>query len=192
METTGIRFADADSMAKNDQVKRLKVAEVNSCGSLHKALCRLPGLKFSEYEPDSPEVPHEDLLNLSYASGEFDLVLHSDTLEHVPDLGRALDEIHRVLKPGGAMICSVPLVRDGRQTTARAAVKPDGEVEHFFPPIYHGGSYQKTCQYLVFYDFGGDLFEFIEARGFNIQILEHQQNPAAFSIIAKKAGRSLP
>ena len=187
IETTGIGFADAESMARNDQLKRLKVAEVNSCGSLHKALCRLPGLKFSEYESDNPDVPHEDLLNLSYSNGEFDLVLHSDTLEHVPDLGRAIDEIHRVLKPGGAMICSVPLVRDGRKTSKRAALKSNGEVEHLFPPIYHGGSYQKTCQYLVFYDFGDDLFELIQARGFAIQILEHQRNPAAFSIIAKKA-----
>jgi hypothetical protein len=85
------------------------------------------------------------------------------------------------------MICSVPLVRDGRKTSKRAALKSNGEVEHLFPPIYHGGSYQKTCQYLVFYDFGDDLFELIQARGFAIQILEHQRNPAAFSIIAKKA-----
>lgn len=192
MEAIGVGFADAVSMAQNHQVKRLKVAEVNSCGSLHKALCRLPSLKFSEYESDNPDVPHEDLLNLSYASGEFDLVLHSDTLEHVPDVGRAIDEIHRVLKPGGAMICSVPLVRDGRKTSVRAAVKPNGELEHFFPPIYHGGSYQKTCQYLVFSDFGDDLFEFIQARGFTVQILEHEENHAAFTIIAKKVPSAAP
>lgn len=192
IQTTGIRFPDAESMARNAQVKKLKVAEVNSCGALHKALCRLPGLKFSEYESDNPYVPHEDLLNLSYANDEFDLVLHSDTLEHVPDLGRALDEIHRVLRPGGAMICSVPLVRDGRRTSTRAAVKQNGELEHFFPPIFHGGSYQKTCQYLVFYDFGDDLFEFVQARGFTIQILEHETNPAAFTIIAKKGASATP
>jgi SAM-dependent methyltransferase len=191
-EEIGVGFADADSMARNDQVKKLKVAEVNSCGALHKALGRLPGLKFSEYESDNPNVPHEDLLNLSYPSGEFDLVLHSDTLEHVPDLRRALDEIHRVLKPGGAMICSVPLVRDGRKTSARAALKPNGELEHFFPPIYHGGSYQKTCQYLVFYDFGDDLFEFIQARGFAMQIFEHEENPAAFTLIARKTVSAAP
>jgi SAM-dependent methyltransferase len=188
----GVGFPDADSMARNHQVQTLKVAEVNSCGSLHKALCRLPGLKFSEYESDNPDVPHEDLLNLSYASGEFDLVLHSDTLEHVPDLSRALDEIHRVLKPGGSMICSVPLVRDGRKTSSRAALKSNGELEHFFPPIYHGGSYQKTCQYLVFYDFGDDLFKFIQARGFKMQILEHENNPAAFTIIAEKVASAAP
>jgi hypothetical protein len=68
----------------------------------------------------------------------------------------------------------------------RAAVMPNGELEHFSPPIYHRGSYQKTCQYPVFSDFGDDLFKFIQERGFTVQILEHQQNHAAFTIIAKK------
>ncbi len=70
MEAIGVGFADAVSMAQNHQVKRLKVAEVNSCESLHKARCRLPNLKESEYESDNPDVPPEDLLNESHASCE--------------------------------------------------------------------------------------------------------------------------
>lgn len=102
------------------------------------------------------------------------------------DLGLAIDEIHRVLKPGGAMICTIPFVRDGRKTSVRAAVKPNRELDHFSPPIYHRGSYQKTCQYPVFSDFGDDLFEVIQARVFTVQILEHQQNHAVFTISVKK------
>jgi SAM-dependent methyltransferase len=178
--------ADVHSMVRENWAKRLRVAEVNSCGALHKELACLPGLKFSEYESDDPGIPHEDLLNLSYANAEFDLVLHSDTLEHVPDLDRALREIHRILKPGGSTIFTVPVVRDGRRTLARASLRENGEVEHRLPPIYHGGSYQRTCQYLVFYEFGDDVTRLVEEAGFEVKLLEHHSNPSAFTILAKK------
>lgn len=38
----------------------------------------------------------------------FDTVLSHHTLEHVPDLKQAINEIHRVLKPGGIFILSCP------------------------------------------------------------------------------------
>jgi SAM-dependent methyltransferase len=77
------------------------VAEINSAGSLHPFLSLLPKLHYSEYGSQSPDIPSEDLSALSYGDGMFDLVVNSDTLEHVPDFDRALAEIRRVLKPGG-------------------------------------------------------------------------------------------
>jgi ubiquinone/menaquinone biosynthesis C-methylase UbiE len=47
-------------------------------------------------------VPSEDLCALSYADASFDLVVTSDTLEHVPDVDAALREIPRVLHEFGA------------------------------------------------------------------------------------------
>ena len=38
----------------------------------------------------------------------FDLVVHSDTLEHVPDPVRGLAECRRVLKPHGLLILETP------------------------------------------------------------------------------------
>ncbi len=40
--------------------------------------------------------------------GEVDLVWCSETLEHIPDVGHALLEIRRVLKPGGRLLATVP------------------------------------------------------------------------------------
>ena len=41
---------------------------------------------------------------------EFDVVLCTQVLEHVPELDQVLDEIKRVLRPGGQLIASVPFI----------------------------------------------------------------------------------
>ena len=88
--------------------RELDVAEVNSIGALHPLLARLPKLRYSEYGAGT--VPSEDLTSLSYDDGSLDLVLTSETLEHVPDWQRALAETRRVLRPGGRHVFTVPLV----------------------------------------------------------------------------------
>jgi SAM-dependent methyltransferase len=116
----GGKAATLGAALREDVLPKLSVAEINSCGAMHATLVRLPNLAYSEYSPESPNVAHEDLLALSYPDESFDLVLHSDSLEHVPDIDRALSEIYRVLKPGGASIFSVPIILDGRKTVVRA------------------------------------------------------------------------
>jgi SAM-dependent methyltransferase len=49
-----------------------------------------------------------DALDLPFPDGTFDRVIASEVLEHVPDEQRALDEIWRVLKPGGTLAATVP------------------------------------------------------------------------------------
>lgn len=181
----GGRATTLKAALADDVLPKLSVAEINACGAMHGTLERLPKLAYSEYAPDSPAVAHEDLLALSYADESFDLVLHSDSLEHVPDIDRALRELHRVLKPGGATIFSVPIIRDGRQTVVRAEHR-DGVVRHLRTPTYHGGSYQATRQYLVYYDFGDDFPGRVSAAGFNLRSIEHATNPAAVTFIAEK------
>ena len=181
----GARAATLKAALGGDVLPSLSVAEINACGAMHGRLVRLPRLAYSEYAPESPTVAHEDLLALSYSDESFDLVLHSDSLEHVPDVDRALSELYRVLKPGGASIFSVPIIRDGRQTVVRAE-QHNGGVRHLRTPTYHGGSYQATRQYLVYYDFGDDFPGRVSAAGFNLRTVEHATNPAAVTFIAEK------
>ena len=49
-----------------------------------------------------------DLERLPYADGSFDAALLNEVLEHVPDEPRALDEVRRVLRPGGVLIVLSP------------------------------------------------------------------------------------
>ena len=88
--------------------RELDVAEINAVGALHPLLARLPKLRYSEYGADG--VPSEDLTSLSYDDSSLDLVLTSETFEHVPDWRRALEETHRVLRRGGRHVFTVPLV----------------------------------------------------------------------------------
>lgn len=58
----------------------------------------VPGAAFTQGPAD--RVPYPD--------GFFDGVLLLDVLEHVPDEGDVVDEIARVLRPGGRLVVSVP------------------------------------------------------------------------------------
>jgi ubiquinone/menaquinone biosynthesis C-methylase UbiE len=49
-----------------------------------------------------------DATRLPFADNHFDVVTMLDVLEHVEDDLAAVSEIHRVLKPGGAFVLSVP------------------------------------------------------------------------------------
>ena len=49
-----------------------------------------------------------DALALPFDDGEFDHVIASEVLEHIPDDVAAIGELRRVLKPGGTIAVSVP------------------------------------------------------------------------------------
>jgi ubiquinone/menaquinone biosynthesis C-methylase UbiE len=50
-----------------------------------------------------------DLTDIPVESERFDRVLFNQVLEHLPEPDKALAELHRVLKHGGRILCSVPL-----------------------------------------------------------------------------------
>lgn len=171
--------------------KQLRVAEVNGCGALHGYLNLNPGLAYSEYGSEDPAIPSEDLTRLSYRDSEFDLVVTSDTLEHLPHLPGALNEIERVLKPGGRHIFTVPVVWDGRKTRRRAVL--DGErVIHLYPPSYHGVWSARSPDRLVFHEFGDDALDYLQTPGTETTVRRHPRNPSISVFVAVRAGPDRP
>ena len=158
---------------KSPEAEVLRVAEINRIEGLHEVLSGLPGLAFSDYDPSvsSDEgvngVRSEDLTRLTYPDASFDLVLTSETLEHVPDLDAALAEIRRVLVPGGRHLFTVPACRvcPGRFRECRA--RPNGKVEHHAVEIRHPGG---DVGYPVFTEFGADLPAILKRAGFETAV----------------------
>jgi SAM-dependent methyltransferase len=54
------------------------------------------------------DVKQGDALNLPFPDGEFDRVVASEVLEHIPDDDAAIAELVRVLRPGGTIAVTVP------------------------------------------------------------------------------------
>ena len=53
---------------------------------------------------------HVDLQRLPFEKASYDFIFASHVLEHIPDDGKAISEIRRVLRPGGLAILPVPVV----------------------------------------------------------------------------------
>jgi SAM-dependent methyltransferase len=49
-----------------------------------------------------------DITGLPFQDDYFDMVICSEVLEHIPDQQKAIEELTRVLKPGGDLVVSVP------------------------------------------------------------------------------------
>jgi len=68
---------------------------------------------FGRYETAdlfSPDVDHTvDLRDLPFGDGSYDVIVAAHVLEHIKEDEAAIENIHRVLKPGGFAILQVPL-----------------------------------------------------------------------------------
>ncbi len=143
-------------LAREEPFRRLAIAEINSIGRMHAFLADHPRLSYSEY-------PEEDLMKLSYPDASFDLVLTSDTLEHVPDPRLALRETRRVLRPGGRHVFTVP--HDPRRERTRS--------REGLPAQHHGrggGPYAlvtRQADMVAYTDFGTDVEEILREAGFD-------------------------
>lgn len=153
---------------KSRKFRRKQVLEINQAGRLTQYLKSLPGHTLAEY----PEV---DIQHLPYADASFDIVVHSDTLEHVPDPLLALRECLRVLKPGGYCVYTVPMILD-RVTRSR----------HGLPPSHHGSESETGEDYLVHTEFGADAWKFAVESGFSEVRIYSLEYPAAQCLLCKK------
>jgi SAM-dependent methyltransferase len=162
---TDILFKD---LVLSEAAKRTSLLEINEAGNLTPFLKYFGRYVFGAY----PEV---DIHQLPYADDSFDLVVHSDTLEHVPNPIHALSECRRVLRPGGALCFTVPIVV-GRLSRSREGLRKS----------YHGN--QRTLQddWAVQTEFGSDAWTYILEAGFSSFSVYTVQYPSAIAFLARK------
>jgi SAM-dependent methyltransferase len=158
------------------------VYELSSRG----ALCRYLRRRFaqvtvSELFDDVPPggyrdgVQCQDVQRLTYADASFDLVTSTEVFEHVPDDGRAFAEVHRVLRPGGHLVFTVPLMASA-PTLERARLE-QGSVVHLVEPEYHGDRLRGRGGVLAFRTYGPDIVTRLQDAGFEAR-LERIDEPA--------------
>jgi SAM-dependent methyltransferase len=161
------------SWVRDERSQALRVAEINRIEGLHDQLRLLSHFSSSDYTPGAAPgaivsgTASEDLTRLTYPDSSFDLVLTSESLEHVPDLNAALREIRRVLAPGGVHLFTIPVLPGVARTFARSVLLPDGTVEHRAVPIRHPGG---DVGYPVFTEFGDDVPDLLRAAGFRAAV----------------------
>lgn len=151
---------------RTDLARGLSVLEINAAGGLSAILNELPNHQLVQY-------PEYDMTNLTFAADTFDLVVHSDTLEHVPQPIAGLSECRRVLKTEGRCIFTVPIVV-GRMSRTREGLKES----------YHGRSGQEDADYIVHTEFGADVWRYVMEAGFGAVKLHCLDYPAGVAIEA--------
>ncbi len=157
-----------------DEKKDLKILELNEAAQLSGVLATMPSRILAEY----PEI---DMQRLPYASNSFDLVVHSDTLEHVPNPVEALTECQRVLKDGGLLAYTVPVIVDRMSRTR------DG-----MSPSYHGSPGDNANDYIVISEYGANMWIEVIKAGFDAVTITTFDYPAGISISASKGRRPQP
>jgi SAM-dependent methyltransferase len=146
----------------------LRILEVNEAGSLTPFLSKLPGHRIGRY-------PELDMMRMPFEDGSFDLVVHSDTLEHISQPITALAECYRVLAPGGVCAFTIPVIVD-RMTRTRAGL----------PLSYHGTSDQQAADLAVQTEYGCDAWKQLILAGFQECRLITPEFPSTLAFVGAR------
>ncbi len=157
-----------DQFVRKREHHRLRVLEVNEAGQLTQFLREMPRYTLARY-------PDVDMTRMPYGDGSYDLVVHSDTLEHVPQPTAALSECYRVLSPGGYCVFTVPVVVD-RMTRARTGLAPS----------YHGSPDERAGDFVVHTEYGCDAWRQVVLAGFQECRLIVAEFPSALAFVGAR------
>jgi SAM-dependent methyltransferase len=141
---------------------RLKVLSVSPEFLFQRVLARLPNLDYWSVDLESPlAFERMDITAMRFGDGEFDVVLCNHVLEHVPDDRRAMEELCRVLKPGGWAIVQTPVDPRLEKTFEDPSVVSPRERARLFRQVDHVRIY------------GRDYPERLRQAGFTVRLVDY-------------------
>lgn len=167
-----IRDRGASSLAALGRDPAVAIYHTAASGAVSKALGQGANVVRSEFLPGVPAgetrdgVLCQDLEKLAFPDSRFDLVLSEDVFEHLGDYRAGFREVHRVLKPGGYHVLSVPFYFDRRTRDLWDPV--DGRRVLREPIEFHGDPIRG--QIPCFTHFGYDLLDWLGELGFSVRI----------------------
>lgn len=102
-----------------------------------------------------------DICNLPFEDNRFDTIFCNHVLEHIPDDKKAMQEVFRILRPGGMAILQIP------QDLSRAETFEDNSITNPKERASIFGQYDHVRIY------GRDYFEKLRKVGFNVQEVDY-------------------
>lgn len=104
-----------------------------------------------------------DITDLPFVDNEFDVIFCNHVLEHIPDDTKAMQELYRVMKPGGFGILQVPLDENRKETFQDDSITDPAERTRIF------GQYDHVRVY------GLDYFDKLRSIGFKVEAVDFTQ-----------------
>lgn len=171
--------------------------ELSSYGATFDFLQRsFADFQYSEYMPAHPfgtlvgGMRNEDVQQLTFPGESFDVVTSNQVFEHVPDDRRGYAECLRVLRPGGALIFTIPLY-DTPATEEVARLDADGRLQWLATPEYHDSRLGGPRSAPVFHRHSRrDVAERVRAAGFarvtveQVSMLARCEQPVIYGVKA--------
>ncbi|WP_053990256.1 class I SAM-dependent methyltransferase [Mangrovimonas sp. TPBH4] len=102
-----------------------------------------------------------DICNLPFEDNSFDIILCNHVLEHIPDDTKAMQELYRILKPGGFGVFQIPQDLNREVTFEDDSITDKKERAKIF------GQYDHVRVY------GRDYFDKLRSIGFTVEEVDY-------------------
>ena len=123
---------------------------------------KLDNLKYTTTDLNSPLADVKaDICNLPFQNDSFDVILCNHVLEHIPNDTKAMQELYRVLKPGGWGIFQIPQDLKREKTFEDDTITDRKERARIF------GQYDHVRIY------GRDYFDKLRSIGFTVEEVDY-------------------
>ena len=142
--------------------KKLKVLHFAPEQAFHKRFGKMKNLEYTTTDLNSPiATVKADICDLPFEDNTYDFIICNHVLEHIPDDTKAMQEIYRVLAPGGSAILQVPYEANRNKTFEDNTITDPKERAKIF------GQYDHVRVY------GMDYFEKLAEIGFKVQAVDY-------------------
>ncbi len=142
--------------------KKIKLLHFAPEQAFYNRFKKLKSLEYITTDLNSPLADVKaDICNLPFENNSFDFILCNHVLEHIPDDTKAMQELYRILKPGGTAILQIP------QDLSRATTFEDNTITSRKERAKIFGQYDHVRVY------GRDYFDKLRSIGFNVEEVDY-------------------
>ncbi len=167
----------------NDIIKGRKILHIAPELQIYKWLKAIPNVSYTAGDKHAKgyrypkSVVDLDITSLPFEDNSFDVVICNHVLEHVKNDAQAIQEIFRVLRPGGRAILLIPIDKELQVTLEEPVgtiLSPEERIRLF-------GQFDHVRQY------GLDYYDKLKSHGFRIEIIPSgQEEIAKFGLYAEE------